>query len=404
MIVKNEAHIIQDTLHNILEYFTIDYWVIADTGSTDTTIQLIETFFQKHNIVGEIHQHEWKNFAYNRQLALDAAAHKTDYVLFFDADDRIEGELNLPIVLQHDAYIFKLYNENMLLPRQLLVKNNQTFYWRGDTHEVITPYQSTAISQIIEGHYKIQVGHFGARSQDPHKYLNDAHNLAMSFEQETNPDLKRRYAYFCGQSFICAKHYLEAEDWLKQHIVLCQAKTEELRYAYIVLGRLYQVMDQQTHKIDAWLKAYEHAPHHGEALGLLAEHYNNVNCHQLAFDFALKASYCADPQINQVIIINDLIHRYGIHYQLAYAAYHLKNHAVLYQAIQPLLHQSELNPALNLFIIEAYLYLFSEYVQREDSSHIEKLVVKFSQLTQLDETGKIKQKRLICALKELIKH
>lgn len=402
MIVKNEANIIQDTLHNILKYISIEYWVIADTGSTDHTIKVIEDFFQQHKIPGEIHQHPWENFAHNRQLALNAAAHKTDYVLFFDADDRINGALQLPDDLQHDAYIFKMYNENMLLPRQLLVKNNQSFYWRGDTHEVITPHHGTAISKIIEGDYQISVGHFGARSQDPQKYLKDAYNLVNSFEQATDPALKRRYAYFCGQSFICAKHYTQAEYWLKKHIALCQSKTEELRYTYIVLGRLYHVMDQQTHKIDAWLKAYEHAPQHAEALGLLAEHYNNINCHQLAFDFALKASDCAEPDISQVIIINDLVHRYGIHYQLAYAAYHLKNHTILYQAIQPLLHQPELNQALNLFIIEVYIYLFSEYVQHENQQTLKTLLLKFKQIKQLDATGQAKQIRLLHALEQLI--
>ena len=32
MIVKNESHIIESTLVNILENIKIDYWVISDTG------------------------------------------------------------------------------------------------------------------------------------------------------------------------------------------------------------------------------------------------------------------------------------------------------------------------------------------------------------------------------------
>ena len=41
MIVKNEAHIIQETFDNLLKYLPIDYWVISDTGSTDNTKDLI---------------------------------------------------------------------------------------------------------------------------------------------------------------------------------------------------------------------------------------------------------------------------------------------------------------------------------------------------------------------------
>ena len=38
MIVKNESHIIESTLNNILDQLPIDYWIISDTGSTDDTM------------------------------------------------------------------------------------------------------------------------------------------------------------------------------------------------------------------------------------------------------------------------------------------------------------------------------------------------------------------------------
>jgi len=37
MIVKNEAHIIVKTLKHLANYIKFDYWVICDTGSTDST-------------------------------------------------------------------------------------------------------------------------------------------------------------------------------------------------------------------------------------------------------------------------------------------------------------------------------------------------------------------------------
>ena len=35
MIVKNESHIIIETLKNLCSYIDFGYWVISDTGSTD---------------------------------------------------------------------------------------------------------------------------------------------------------------------------------------------------------------------------------------------------------------------------------------------------------------------------------------------------------------------------------
>ena len=44
MIVKNEAHVILETLINLTSYIDFDYWVISDTGSTDNTKEIIQTF------------------------------------------------------------------------------------------------------------------------------------------------------------------------------------------------------------------------------------------------------------------------------------------------------------------------------------------------------------------------
>jgi len=49
MIVKNEAHIIIQTLNNLLKYIPLTYWVICDTGSTDATRQVIELFLPIKN-------------------------------------------------------------------------------------------------------------------------------------------------------------------------------------------------------------------------------------------------------------------------------------------------------------------------------------------------------------------
>ena len=89
MIVKNESHIIRETLVNICKYVKLDYWVISDTGSSDNTIDIIKSFFKEKEIPGEIHVNTWENFGHNRSLGLELSYNKTDYVFMFDADDKI---------------------------------------------------------------------------------------------------------------------------------------------------------------------------------------------------------------------------------------------------------------------------------------------------------------------------
>ena len=84
MIVKNESKVIIRMLESVLPI--IDHYCICDTGSTDDTIELIETFFKKNSIPGKIVKEPFKNFEYNRNYSLQACYYFSDYVLLLDAD------------------------------------------------------------------------------------------------------------------------------------------------------------------------------------------------------------------------------------------------------------------------------------------------------------------------------
>ena len=60
MIVKNESKIITRLLESVLPI--IDCYCICDTGSTDNTIEIIETYFQSKNITGIIVYEQFVNF------------------------------------------------------------------------------------------------------------------------------------------------------------------------------------------------------------------------------------------------------------------------------------------------------------------------------------------------------
>ena len=137
MIVKNESHIIKETLLNLCSHINFSYWVICDTGSSDNTIDIIEKFFKKKNIPGEMHQHEWKNFGHNRTKALKIIYNKTDYVFIHDADDLILNDFNLPLVLNKDGYIVNMISEQIKYKRLNLVNNRLRWKYTGILHEYL---------------------------------------------------------------------------------------------------------------------------------------------------------------------------------------------------------------------------------------------------------------------------
>ena len=133
MIVKNESHVIEETLKNLTSKINIDYYVISDTGSNDDTPNIIKNFFNELGIYGEIYYDLWKDFGTNRSLALEKAYKKADYILIFDADDSIVGEIKLDN-LTADAYMLNMGDSHNKYSRMCLVCGNIKWKYVGVLH------------------------------------------------------------------------------------------------------------------------------------------------------------------------------------------------------------------------------------------------------------------------------
>lgn len=342
MIVKNESNIIEETLRNILDYVPIDYWVIADTGSTDNTPQIIQSFFSKKGINGKLVHHEWKNFGHNRQLALNATAGVADYVLFFDADDRFVGETkivkNPPLEL--DAYSFLMKNDinsDHSYRRKLLIKNNQNWYWRGAVHEQLINQNGATISPIKD--MTVISGRFGARNQDKNKYLKDAKMLEEEFLSTTDLELKQQDAYFIGQSYKDMNMFDEAFNWFNIALNLYREKSEQRRYILINLVECCQKMNKFDDVVKYLFLAYENSPNNAESLILLSRHFTNINELEKAFFYAKKSLSSPIPDIMDVTCIDYDLFNYERYNLFCHAAFNLGYYEDLYQGIKYLLFQ-----------------------------------------------------------------
>src|SRR6201993_3432328 len=114
MIVRNEAHIIGETLDSVAPY--ISSWVIVDTGSDDGTQELIRNHMARLGIPGELHERPWRNFGHNRTEALNLAQGHGDYIWVIDADDTVVGAPEFT-ELRADVY-------------ELPIKYASATYWR----------------------------------------------------------------------------------------------------------------------------------------------------------------------------------------------------------------------------------------------------------------------------------
>jgi len=273
MIVKNEKHIIRDTLDNLTNYIKFSYWVISDTGSTDGTQEFIKDYFREKNIPGELFEDKWQDFAYNRNRAIEHAFNKSDYLFFFDADDLIHGDFKLPDKLEKDTYQFK-FGTGFSYHRISLINNREKIAkYLGVLYELLNVYKPNFTNEFIDGEYHFESRRLGDRSKNPNKYKNDAEVLEKAFDNENiDLGLKYRYAYYCGQSYRDANLTEKSIEWFKIYLDL----PADNQYKYCAcdnLGNNYKKLNNMEEALNYWYKAISFDRERRETVVKIMEYY-----------------------------------------------------------------------------------------------------------------------------------
>lgn len=322
MIVKNEAHIIASTLENLCDYIDFDYWVIVDTGSTDNTKQIISDFFRDKNIKGELHETEWRNFGFNRSDALSKAFNKTDYLLIFDADDRIVGDFVLPKELNMDGYHLK-FGDNFSYVRLLLVSNALRWKFMGVLHEYIICMNENDTCKIenIKGNYHLISGKSGARSNNPNKYRDDALILEKAYDEaaKLKDDIMVRYSFYCAQSYKDAGHREKSIEWYKKRISH-GGWNQEVYYSYITIGQLYAEMNNIESAFYYWALSFNVDPERCEGIYYIIKHCRENGNFQLAFHYYKWVENNKTHNLLNKLFVTEDVYKYLLDYEFTIIA------------------------------------------------------------------------------------
>jgi glycosyltransferase involved in cell wall biosynthesis len=189
MIVKNEAHVILETLKSVVKY-GIGTYVICDTGSTDDTKKVITNFFDELGIPGCIKDHIWvDDFGHSRTLALNECIGKSKYIWIIDADDVIVGDLVLPELVA-DSYSLQI-GSGFTYSRPFIIRNDASLGWgfKLPLHEYLCSKVHTSDSVVIKGDYYLDSRRLGDRSKNPNKYLKDA-TILKAYVDKIKKELK----------------------------------------------------------------------------------------------------------------------------------------------------------------------------------------------------------------------
>ena len=321
MIVKNESKIITRLLESVLPI--IDTYCICDTGSTDNTIEIIETFFNTKKIQGKIVKEPFRDFSYNRTFALNAVVDvpNSDFILLLDAD--MIFQLNIDVlelkkrIIKYDAFYIFQGSPQFYYKNVRIIKNRHNCSYVGVTHEYMKTPNGTLYDSFNTNEIFINdIGDGGCKND---KCDRDIRLLTKGLEDEPNND---RYTFYLANSYRDKGENEKAIELYKQRIEL-GGWVEEIWHSHYSIGKCFKQMGNNEMAIYSWMEAYNVFPNRIENLYEIVKYYRIKGNHELAYTFYMLADYSRKKHSNwDYLFLQKDIYDYKLDYELSIIGYY----------------------------------------------------------------------------------
>lgn len=340
MIVKNEEKVLPRLFRSVKDY--VDYYVIVDTGSTDSTIELIQREMEGYGVPGEVHERPWVNFGHNRQEALELAiaADKTDWLLFIDADEELG--VSDPMFYEKLApgvsyNLEKHHSESRYAVPALINIRASKFRWEGPVHNLLRTIEGPGFARARKDVWIIYHSHQGAKSHGltpEQKYSRDAEIL----EQEMLKDPSNaRNQMLLGQSYRDAGLHAKAIEAYRKRVTMA-GWDEERFVSQLEIGKLHVRMGAPEDVVlSEFLAAYHLRPTRAEPLYELTAYFRGKKSYAMAALFARAGIQTEKP--NDGLYVFETVYSWRLWDELSVATYWLGDYAGSKEACEVLLRK-----------------------------------------------------------------
>jgi len=319
MIVKNEESVLRRLFDSVKDI--IDYWVISDTGSTDSTLEILEAF--KSEVPGEYHQDEWVDYSYNRNIAINHAKGKGDYILFLDADEIISKQGNFDKnTLTADRYDLELHLGGLRYWRPMLVKNTLDWRYEGKCHEYL---HCTAV-QSIDRCNSLSIIDFYDGGNRSTKFQREIALLLKGIEEEPT---NSRYMFYIAQTYYDNSMFTEAIAWYQKRIDM-GGWYEEVWHSLYKKALCSEKIPELKNQVSGnYLHAYQYDPRRCEPLYHLCQYYRLMNWNESAVIFGNQAIKIKYPSWCS-LFVDETIYQWKVFDELSVAEYNIGMYALSY--------------------------------------------------------------------------
>jgi glycosyltransferase involved in cell wall biosynthesis len=321
MIVKNESHVIERCLDSVKPL--IDYLLIQDTGSTDSTIEIIESWMISNNISGTVFREEWKDFAYNRSLSLERLREikHIDYALMIDADEILVFDDSFDVnqfksELHADLYDITTRMSSISYYRPQLSSNKIQYKYEGVVHEFITG--PTKAREKVNGFHNrpIQDSH---RNKSGNKFEQDVIVLKNALDDTNDEWFKSRYTFYLAQTL---RDLQRREESLKYYLERTKMGfwEEEVFISYYCAGNLMKELNY-THSeiIHTYLKGHETCPSRIECLFSALHFCRIIGMNNFGYILGKQALEIKKPQ--SALFSEEWMYDYGVYDEFSIVSY-----------------------------------------------------------------------------------
>lgn len=321
IIAKNEESNLPRLLESIKGKF--DEIVLVDTGSTDKTVEIAESYGVK------VYHRRWNGFADARQYAVDMAT--GNWIWFFDADCQLEEEEYqrfkriLFTIKDRPEYegigvIYKNLGQNGeikgISSTVHIHKKHPDIVWEGKVHERVVNKKT---KNILIPPAKVSVLHYGYADFNT-QMCKAKRNLKLIFEElKTLKDTDYEYyvnVFYIVQSYN-ALSALNKEKYLRKSLRYIR---KFLNYAdsisnlstfkkhfYVYAGRIYYELEQYEKAIEILEEAIKNDELYPDYNYLLYKIYQIKKEEEKAINFGLNYLRGLDKSLKINGIISDFL-------------------------------------------------------------------------------------------------
>ena len=328
-IVKNESHCILKMLESAAQIS--DAIVIADTGSTDGTQDLIRKFGEEKGIPTFVFDRPFDDFEKSRNFGMQKARDVVQelgwnpndcWTWWCDADETIivDPKFN-KAQFNKDLFMINTYIGQMKYTRNTFARVSKPFKFYGPVHEFIICEEKNITSGLAENVH-VDVKMIGASWQGniPAKYKSHAFVLEKYIDENRQDP---RWVFYTAQSYhdsaSIPDNREENEERLRRSIKYYRERVsrndgyaEEIYYSQYRIGTIMRVLEEPWHLThQELLKAYAIDPLRGESIKTIIDYYLQIGEWNMAYlytKFAKVNFHGKNPYPTRLLFVDEALY------------------------------------------------------------------------------------------------